>query len=298
MRNKPTASEHRTLRRIIESRGKPKPRPKGQKRFCGSWTIHGVRLETAARHQGRSKAARPPRELFICLRCMSWGCCVCGLRKAKLYRALIMRAAHRHKLTRFLTLTLNPRLVAHPDEVQVFYQHFDAQADTEKPCRCSTCRKVQARSVKYIRNCWAKLRVAFQRHYGHSPKFIAVLEFQKCTGLAHLHIVVDRYIPREWIRDRWMAAGGGAHVDIRQVDVHRVSLYLAKYLTKELLLDVPDGVRRVNTSRSIQLNQKKQPEYAWQVLKTTIDRQYVLLVDRATDEVISDDDLESFSLRE
>ena len=95
-----------------------------------------------------------------------------------------------------------------------------------------------------------------------------------------------------------MSAGGGAHVDIRHVDVHRVAAYLSKYLTKELLLDVPDGVRRVSTSRSIKLNERKPSEFKWQVLKTTIDRQYVLLVEQAVDEVVSDDDLESFSLRE
>ena len=298
MRRNPKASEHKTLRRILESRGQPKPRPKGQKRFCGSRTIHGVRNSKGGL-RNQSKAASQPRQVFICLRCKSWGCFVCGPRKAKQYRAQIMRATHRHKLTRFLTLTLDPCRVALPDEVEVFYEHFRAQASQKRPCRCSTCRAVQVRSVKFIRDCWAKMRVSFQRRFGRGPKFIAILEFQKRTGLAHLHIVVDRYIPRDWIQERWVAAGGGAHVDIRHVDVHRVAAYLSKYLTKELLLDVPDGVRRVSTSRSIKLNEKKPSEFAWQVLKTTIERQYVLLVERATDEVISeDDDLESFSLRE
>lgn len=214
------------------------------------------------------------------------------------YRARIMQAAHRYRLSRFMTLTLNPRSVARPDEVENFYEHFASAAAGGEACRCCTCRKVQARSVKYIRKCWAKMRVSFQREYGHAPRFVAVLEFQKRTGLAHMHIVVDRYIPRDWIQERWVAAGGGAHVDIRHVDVHRVAAYLSKYLTKELLLDVPDGVRRVSTSRSIKLNEKKPSEFTWCVLKTTIDRQYVLLVDRAIDVVISDDDLESFSLRE
>ena len=209
-----------------------------------------------------------------------------------------MRAADRHKLTRFLTLTLDPHRVARPDEVEVYYEHFRAQVSQGRPCRCSTCRNVQAHSVNYIRDCWAKMRVSFQRRFRRAPKFIAVLEFQKRTGLAHLHIVVDRYIPRDWIQERWVASGGGAHVDIRHVDVHRVAAYLSKYLSKELLLDVPDGVRRVSTSRSIKLNERKPSDYTWHVLKTTIDRQYVLLVDRAIDVVISDDDLESFSLRE
>lgn len=209
-----------------------------------------------------------------------------------------MRATHRHNLRRLLTLTLNPRLVALPDEVNVFYEHYEAQAGRGEPCRCCTCQKIQARSVQYIRDCWAKLRVAFQRRYGHAPKFIAVLEFQKRTGLAHLHIVVDRYLPREWVQERWVAVGGGPHVDIRPVEAHRVAAYLSKYLTKEAMLNVPDGIRRVSTSRSIRLNEKKVSEYSWEVLKTTIDRMYVLFAERAAGEVVTDEGLESFSLRE
>jgi hypothetical protein len=36
-------------------------------------------------------------------------------------------------------------------------------------------------------------------------------------------------------------------VDIKLVDVHRVSHYLSKYLTKDLLLSAPSRCRRVTT---------------------------------------------------
>jgi hypothetical protein len=43
--------------------------------------------------------------------------------------------------------------------------------------------------------------------------------------------------------------GGGRIVDIRLVDMHRISRYLSKYLTKELLLSAPKRSRRVTVSR-------------------------------------------------
>ena len=54
----------------------------------------------------------------------------------------------------------------------------------------------------------------------------------------------------------------------------------------------------MSTSRSIRLNEKKNPEYDWLIVKTTIDRMYVLLREVATDEVRTDGELESFSIRE
>src|SRR5208283_3992199 len=96
-----------------------------------------------------------------------------------------------------------------------------------------------------------------------------VLEFHK-SGIAHLHLVVDRFIPWEWIKKSWGALGGGSVVFIKFVDVHRISRYLSKYLTKELLLSAPKRSRRVTTSRSIRLLEKKTDEQRWTLLKISI----------------------------
>lgn len=69
-----------------------------------------------------------------------------------------------------------------------------------------------------------------------------------------MHILVDRYIPQAWISEAWQAVGGGKIVFITQVDIHRVGVYLSKYLTKELLLaDLTKRQRRYSTSRDITL---------------------------------------------
>ena len=59
-------------------------------------------------------------------------------------------------------------------------------------------------------------------------------------------------------------------VDIRFVDLHRVSHYLAKYLTVDLLLSAPKGVRRVTCSRGITLFEKCAKTHSWRLLRTHI----------------------------
>jgi hypothetical protein len=59
-------------------------------------------------------------------------------------------------------------------------------------------------------------------------------------------------------------------VDVRFVDVHRVSRYLSKYLTKELLMSAPLRCRRVTTSRGIKLLVKTRTETTWTLVKVSI----------------------------
>lgn len=173
------------------------------------------------------------------LNCKTWSCPYCGPRKAKRYRFLIGQIAEREQLTRFLTLTLDPSLI-------------------------------EGDSVRYLRRVFNKFRLYLRRKFGVSVKYIAVLEFHK-SGIAHLHLLVDRFIPWDWIKSSWSALGGGTVVFIKYVDVHRISRYLSAYLTKELLLSAPKRSRRVTTSRSIHLTEKKQDaEGMWTLLKVSI----------------------------
>ena len=172
------------------------------------------------------------------MNCKTWGCCYCGPRKANLYKRLIGQLAEREQLTRFLTLTLDPS-------------------------------KIEGDSVRYLRGVFNKFRLYLRRRYGTPVKYIAVLEFHK-SGVAHLHLLVDRFIPWEWIKQSWSALGGGEVVFIKYVDVHRISRYLSKYLTKELLLSAPKRSRRVTTSRSLRLIEKKDGKPGWQLLKVNI----------------------------
>jgi hypothetical protein len=114
---------------------------------------------------------------------------------------------------------------------------------------------------RYLRKCWRKMRVSLARKFGKSLPYVGVLEFHK-SGVAHLHLLVGQYISQAWLSRAWLAIGGGQIVDIRYVDVHRVSAYLSVYLagdkvekTLELL---PKRARIFTTARCIVLWGRKQ----------------------------------------
>ena len=175
------------------------------------------------------------------LGCKRWSCPRCGPKRAKQLRRAIIDQATAFKLQRLLTLTLDPR----------------ACTAEESP--------------HYIRAVWAKQRTYLKRRYGGAIIFITVTELQK-SGYAHLHVLVDRYIPQRWIQESWSALGGGRFVNIKFVDVHRISAYLSKYLTKDLFLrQFPPGTRRFTSSRGIQLFVKP-IKGAWRLVRSRIER--------------------------
>jgi hypothetical protein len=110
------------------------------------------------------------------------------------------------------------------------------------------------------------MRVVLARRYGKSLPFVGVLEFQK-SGLAHLHVLLGVYIPQQWLSEAWQSIGGGEIVDIRYVDIHRVTAYLARYLAGEkvehTLSLLPNRARIFTTSRSIVLWGKKKASGWW-----------------------------------
>jgi len=123
------------------------------------------------------------------------------------------------------------------------------------------------RTDRYIRECWRKMRVLLTRlNGGKSIDFVGVLEFQK-NGNAHLHVLIGRYIAYKWLSLAWQSIGGGKIVDIRPVDIHRVSAYLSVYLTgdkvKRTLELLPMRARIFTTSRSIRLWPKKEKRGWW-----------------------------------
>ncbi len=274
------------------------PLPNGRKRLCGAWTLQGSRLGSGNSLHGFRNARGTPSRKFVRLRCKCWSCSLCGPRKACKYRGQIVRAVVRYRLNRMVTLTLDVRKIASGEELRTYFVHFEAHKPLGTACRCATCEGIQIRSIAHIRKCWSKLRVYLLRRYGVAPRFVAVLEFQKVTGLAHLHIAIDRFIDQGWAQEAWQGVGGGQHVDIRYKDAHRAGAYISKYFSKDMLLSAPVGMRRVTTSRSIKLNEKKPSEFDWKVIKGPIDRFYVELHLIAIDEMRSDGELESFSVRE
>jgi hypothetical protein len=163
--------------------------------------------------------------------CQSYRCRRCRNPKLKKVRARIAEIATKHKLQRMATLTLDPKRIPKGK-----------------------------RTDRHLRGCWREMRVSLARKFGKPIPFVGVLEFHK-SGVAHLHLLVGQYISQGWLSRAWEGIGGGKIVDIRYVDVHRVSAYLSVYLagdkvakTLELL---PKRARIFTTARCIVLWGKK-----------------------------------------
>src|SRR5713226_3909405 len=202
---------------------------KREKRFgCGNFSVVGP------------VTGKPGQFGHAALFCKSYRCDRCRKPKLKKVRKRVSEVAEEHKLTRLVTLTLDPKRVPKRD---------------------------RKRTDRYIRECWRKMRVLITRlNDGKSVDFVGVLEFQE-NGNAHLHVLLGKYIKQEWLSVAWQSIGGGEIVDIRPVDVHRVSAYLSVYLTGDKVAHtlklLPMRARIFTTSRSIRLWPKKEKRGWW-----------------------------------
>ena len=182
---------------------------------------------------------KPGKFGYLCLFCGSYRCNRCRNPKLKRVRSEISRIASEKKLNKMATLTLDPKSIP---------------------------RRYRVRTDRYLRDCWRKMRVSLGRKFGESIDYVGILEFQK-NGAAHLHLLVGRFIEQKWLSDAWQAVGGGPIVDIRLVDIHRVTAYLSVYLAgdkvKHTLKLLAVRARIFTTSRSIRLWPKKEKRGWW-----------------------------------
>jgi hypothetical protein len=208
--------------------------------FLDELTINRNRPRGRGRHCGRFSIRGSDAGVtrFLRLNCKCWDCSYCAPRKARRYRHAIAQTAERLQLRRFVTLTLDPS-------------------------------KIEGDPVCYLNKTWAKFRTYLRRKFGVAPTYIRVLEFQK-SGNPHFHILISCYVEFAWLQRAWQSVGGGLFVNIKLVDVHRVSRYLSKYLTKELLLSAPLRSRRVTSSRDIHLNEQPASEIKWEFVRYSI----------------------------
>jgi hypothetical protein len=145
-------------------------------------------------------------------------------------------------------------------------------------------RLLQEDSADYIRECWNKFRTYLRRRFGQRVEYIAVLEHHK-SGVAHLHVLIDRYIPKEWLDSAWNAVGGG-FTWINYVDVHRVSAYISKYLTKALFGGLPSKKKRISTSRGIRLFEKREST-GWWYDRGSIEKHYQKTMNSRTQRAVN-----------
>ncbi len=158
-------------------------------------------------------------------RCGSWDCYCCGYRmRQNLVEEIQRITSERPQMSRMLTLTLDPA---------------DAPENQE-------------RQHKYITERWNALRTRLKREVGDFS-FIWVREEQD-NGMPHLHALVSRFLPQGVVSEAWSDLGGGEIVDIRKMDnVDKAAHYVGKYLTKDSMTGLPDGIRRYGSSADLDL---------------------------------------------
>ena len=156
-------------------------------------------------------------------RCGSWDCACCGHRmKMNLLESIDRVVEARPELSRLLTLTVDPDRV--PD------------------------RELAHRRIG---EGWNRLRSYIQASYGDFS-YIWVREETE-AGYPHLHVLVSRYLPQAQVSAAWSRAGMGEVVDIRSVEARRAGHYVAKYLAKDAMANMPSGVHRYGSSADIDL---------------------------------------------
>jgi len=175
--------------------------------------------------------------------CGTWGCDCCGSRKAARVQKGIARVAEREKLTRFWSLTLDPKKLPQGNETS-----------TEE-------------SLVYAQQCWKKFQVAVHRRCP-DVRFVRVPELQG-NGRAHLHVLTNKWIPHWWLQKQWESAGGGRQVNVVHVDAHRASRYVAPYLRKGVRA-LPAGVRRFSSSVGMRLMEKQGEPSGWKFTNTPV----------------------------
>ena len=162
-------------------------------------------------------------------RCGSWDCYCCGYRmRMNLVEEIARVCESRPAMRRLMTLTVDPKKA--PDDADE--QH------------------------RYLTERWNALRTALSRRYEDFSYIWVREEGEKSeTAHPHLHIIVNQYVPQDWLSSTWSELGGGEVVDIRYLDrVEKAAHYIGKYLTKNALTGLPDGIRRYGSSSDIDLD--------------------------------------------
>jgi len=158
--------------------------------------------------------------------CMSWTCPECGPYKALRVKYELIDITLLNNLSYFLTLTLDPKHI--PSEytsethqyITKLFNHF-----------VTTIKRKKFRYYDKRKRKWCSFDL---KNQDEKLKYIWVCEFQK-NGNAHLHILLNQYLPVQVLRDIWVHVGGGHVMKIEKIKtLAGISMYLTNYIVKGL----------------------------------------------------------------
>lgn len=190
------------------------------------------------------------------MRCNSWLCDYCREKKAKKFSAALLHYFKDEKIS-LLTLTDG---------------HDGSLLD----------------SYKNISRNWNLFRTKLTKKFG-AVKFVKVLEAQSKSGYAHLHVIINKYIPARWLNENVSASGFGRIYDVKKISGKCAFFYVQKYLSKPwshagaLQCCVDLNLRLCSGSRGFKLSDKSVSRWKLIDFKCTDDRShdYVDAIKRA-----------------
>jgi len=221
------------------------------------------------------KAGNPPRPF----KCNTWKCTDCEPKKRHATVEIVRRWCVEHDITRAVTLTLDPSAVT-AEKLQPHMPEGESAAALMERCTRYCWRKdkkSEARRyvltfsggdkderealrrglVRYINYLWNKARTRMKTRY--RIEYVRVLELHDDEVRPHIHLLVSEYVPIEYWRTVWTAAGGGRNLKIKRIRdrIEDAARYLMKYLTKAAHSCDPEawprGARRIVVSRALSL---------------------------------------------
>lgn len=139
--------------------------------------------------------------------CNTWACPHCQVKKAYKLKFELIEIAKCNNLDHVLVLTLKP------SRIPLEYRHYTG---------------------KYITYLFNRFILTLKRKFKKPIKYVWVKEFQK-NGNAHLHILLNCYLPVRYLRKEWVRIGGGHEMDISLVrNLEAAAVYVTGYIVKGL----------------------------------------------------------------
>ncbi|MCK5459440.1 MAG: hypothetical protein KAI20_06075, partial [Thermoplasmatales archaeon] len=189
--------------------------------------LRKLRYKDRNRGCGTHKLYTRRQHKLVDTHCNQFSCEYCRPRLIRNLKNNIVKYAEKFDLTRFITITFGGkdlRRLVRPDN-----------------------------SFSYVMKRFNNWREYIWRKFGVRVSYINLIRSHK-DGYCHLHILIDRFIPKSWLSESTAALGLGS-TNVKYVDIHRVSAYLSKYFSeKDHEWFLPEKVHHYTTSRNIHLN--------------------------------------------
>ena len=182
---------------------------------------------------------------FTHIGCKSWTCPLCCVNKAYKVKYLLRNVIIENNLAYFLTLTLDPAKIPEVYKTNThkyitkLFNHF--------------VTVLKRKNITYFDKKKNRYLTFDLKTKEEKLKYVWVVEFQK-KGNAHLHILLNQFLPFYALQKVWVHVGGGHILDIQRIKtIKGISNYISDYIVKGIKgdLEKPSGFRYFQRRYSI-----------------------------------------------